>query len=51
MNSIWLAFVFALCALGGWVGAHESIKNDCDRIGGFYIGNTTYNCTIGRARP
>ncbi|MOA43255.1 hypothetical protein D3C78_1653910 [compost metagenome] len=51
MNSLWLAFVFALCAIGGWVGAHESIKNDCDRIGGFYIGNTTYNCAIGRARP
>ncbi|MDH2013463.1 hypothetical protein N5J66_05700 [Pseudomonas juntendi] len=51
MNSLWLAFVFAFYALGGWVGAHESIKNDCDRIGGFYIGNTIYNCTIGRARP
>ncbi|MBO9552202.1 hypothetical protein [Pseudomonas sp.] len=51
MNSLWLAFVFALGVLGGWVGAPDSIKNDCDRIDGFYIGNTTYNCTIGRARP
>lgn len=50
-NTIWIAFIFALCAIGGWIGAHESIQQDCDRIGAFYIGNTTYSCLVARARP
>lgn len=28
----------------GWVHAHNSIAKECEKLGGFYIGNTVYEC-------
>lgn len=39
---------YLLCAvLGGVVGyvvAHSVIARECERLGGFYVGNTVYEC-------
>lgn len=29
----------------GWVCASSRIATECRRLGGFYVGNTTYTCT------
>lgn len=37
------------CLLGfwwGWIYAHAEIATECQRLGGFYVGKTTYTCTV-----
>lgn len=29
----------------GYEQAHREIANECRRLGGFYVGSTTYRCT------
>ena len=42
-----LAFSILLfcCAITG-VGTLESIKNDCDKLQSFYVGDSVYVCTL-----
>ena len=34
-----------LCFYAGWVYAHHAIATECSRLGGFYVGETTYHCS------
>lgn len=40
------AFAFAAIAAyyWGWVRAHQAVATECRRLGGFYVGKTTYKC-------
>lgn len=43
-----LAGTILLCIafwLSGWVFAHNTIATECERLGKFYVGDTTYECT------
>ena len=30
----------------GWINAHEAVAKKCDRLGGFYVGKTTFKCEV-----
>lgn len=40
MSIAWLVVGFFL----GWVYAHHTVADECERLGGFYVGKTTYEC-------
>ena len=29
----------------GYVSAHTDVARECERLGGFYVGQTVYKCT------
>ena len=31
--------------LCGWLYAHHVVSSECDKIGGFYVGDKIYHCT------
>lgn len=37
--------VLWLGALIGWIYAHATVANECRRLGGFYVGKSTFRCT------
>lgn len=37
--SIWVAMLI------GWAYAHTTVATECQRLGSFYVGKTTYKCT------
>lgn len=34
----------------GWHGAHSDIAYECNRLGGFYVGNKVYGCYLKEVR-
>lgn len=28
----------------GWIGAHQTVKTECRRLGGFYVGDSVFKC-------
>ncbi|PVX86456.1 hypothetical protein C7402_102292 [Paraburkholderia unamae] len=43
-----VAAVTAFCF--GWGCAHSTIARECDRLGAFYVGKTTYVCVGKESR-
>lgn len=33
----------------GWIHAHETVSTECQRLGGFYVGKSTFTCS--KAQP
>ena len=33
-----------LSALAGWITAHATVATECEKLGGFYVGNSIYTC-------
>lgn len=31
--------------LGGWLHAHYTVAEECERLGSFYVGERTFTCT------
>ncbi|HHE3654169.1 TPA: hypothetical protein ACPDWD_001486 [Pasteurella multocida] len=43
-----LASAIILCLafwLSGWIFAHNTIADECKKLGKFYVGKTVYECT------
>ena len=40
-----LVFVFVIGYIIGWGHAHRTVATECQRLGKFYVGSTTYECT------
>jgi hypothetical protein len=51
MNSVFdyigLAFFSLLCGIClGWLIAHDTVAMECNRLGGFYVGKTDFECKV-----
>lgn len=33
-----------MSALAGWIMAHATVATECEKLGGFYVGNSIYTC-------
>jgi hypothetical protein len=41
----YLISLLAVCMFfSGWVFGHAAVANECERLGGFYVSNTVYEC-------
>jgi len=40
------SLVLAAAGFLGWVMAHNNIAYECKQLGGFYVGNTVYECNV-----
>ena len=38
-----LFFLFVGCWIG-WLQAHHTVATECEKLGGFYVGNVVYKC-------
>ena len=45
MTSVKTVLLMLVGALAGWVLAHNTVALECERLNGFYVGNSTYQCT------
>lgn len=44
----WLFWLFLGLIVGhcnGWVTAHHTVAEECERLGSFYVGSRTFECT------
>jgi hypothetical protein len=46
LEPFFLITVFLFGCLIGWVGAHGTVATECERLGSFYVGDTTYTCKV-----
>ena len=37
-----LGLICGVCI--GWIWAHNTVANECDRLGSFYVGERVYKC-------
>lgn len=49
-----MKFLAALCLVGigymlGWRNAHLTVADECDRLGGFYVGTRVFKCVEAKA--
>lgn len=42
--AFWLLLASLIGFLIGWSYAHSTVANECERLGRFYVGTTTYEC-------
>ena len=40
------ALVLTAAVVVGWVAAHSTVAYECERLGGFYVGKTVYECKV-----
>jgi hypothetical protein len=40
VNAVVCLFAF------GWVAAHSTVAHECKQLGGFYVGETVYECKV-----
>jgi hypothetical protein len=46
MEGLIASFVLA-CTFGlGWAAAHSTVAYECKQLGGFYVGETVYECKV-----
>ena len=51
-NPLYFIFCVLLSAIAfagwtlGYVMAHNEVSRECERLGGFYVGQKTYSCKI-----
>ena len=43
-------FVGLLCYGAGWVAAHQTVATECKRLGGFFVGSSTFKCHAIKAQ-
>lgn len=42
----------ALGWFGGWVHGHNTVKSECEHLGAFYVGESTFECQkTGKGKP
>ncbi|WP_428242979.1 hypothetical protein [Gynuella sp.] len=41
----WSLGIFAFGIFIGWVWAHNTVADECEKLGAFYVGNKTYHCS------
>lgn len=48
-----MTFIAGMFAGGfiGWVWAHYSIADECEKLGGFFVGKKVYRCTSTPPAP
>ena len=52
MNPLYLSFCVLLSSIAyvgwflGFVMAHNEVARECERLGGFYVGQKTFVCSI-----
>ena len=49
MESFWAWIASFVCTLSagailGWSAAHTDVSQECQRLGGFYVGSKTFEC-------
>lgn len=45
MSDIAIIFIVGfICYHLGWYNAHITVAAECDRLGGFFVGKTVYEC-------
>lgn len=46
----WASLIVAVCLIAGllfgWMFAHSTVATECEKLGGFYVGNTVYKCEV-----
>lgn len=47
---IYIALVAISTWFGGWIYAYKTIGDECERLGGFYIGGRVYECKLKENR-
>lgn len=40
----WTVIIALVAFCFGWIAAHATVATECDRLGSFYVGKTTYVC-------
>ena len=45
MSVAWIFLAVILGVAIGWTWAHSIVARECERLGSFYVGNKTYNCS------
>jgi len=45
-NFLAAGFLVLIGGIFGWLFAHGQIATECDRQGGFYVGNSDYKCEV-----
>ena len=45
-NFLAAAFLFLVGGLFGWAFAHGEISTECQRQGGFYVGDKDFKCEV-----
>lgn len=46
MTAFWVLLAFVLGVLMGWTFAHKTVAIECDRLGGFFVGDKVYRCVL-----
>lgn len=47
--------IFLIAGLGiggmwGWIAAHHTVAAECERLGGFFVGQKVYKCHLVESR-
>lgn len=46
MKELFISLIFLLIGYRiGWECAHVTVAAECERLGAFFVGKTTYKCT------
>ena len=43
--------VVAFALFAGWVMAHIAVAQECEKLGGFYVGTNVYECRPKGEKP
>lgn len=41
----WIILALIVGVAIGWVGAHQTVATECQKLGSFYVGKKVYRCT------
>ena len=45
LSTILLCILTAICAaVMGWTAAHNTVAKECSTLGGFYVGESVFEC-------
>ena len=48
MKYLLVAIVILFSYQLGWDSAYFTVGTECKKLGGFYVGKTTFNCSINK---
>jgi hypothetical protein len=46
LDYLTLLLALAVGWYGGWIAGHTTVATECERLGGFYVGSTVYQCKL-----